>query len=294
MSSDCVHDCSYCVNSTSSERGKGETHSPDEVVSRFLNMRRRGFGGGLFLSSGVRKSADTAQELLVEAGEEVRDRGYSGYLHLKVMPGAPRHLVERAAEVADRLSVNVETLPERLEDLSSTKHYRIDVERRLRWVSELSPEAGATTQLIVGGADEDDPELFEESVRLYRRFGLSRVYFSAFRPLDGTPMEGCAATEPWRETRLYRADWLYRVYDFDAEDLVRASRSGRLPRDPKEELAHLDCLRVNLDEATRDELLRVPGIGPRTAERVLEKGPEVELPRKARAFLDRQSSLGDF
>ncbi|MBS1263365.1 MAG: hypothetical protein MAG715_00541 [Methanonatronarchaeales archaeon] len=241
--------------------------------------------------SGVRGSAEETQELLVETAELARGTGYEGYIHLKVMPGAPRHLVERGAESADRLSVNVETLPSRMEELSSTKHYRNDIERRLRWASGASPSSGVTTQLIAAG--ESDREVFDEVRRLYGRFGLRRVYFSAFRAIPGTEMESRKATDPRRDRRLYRVDWLTRVYGFDSEEVEGAFRGGSLPDDPKTYLAGRNGLRVDPSDASREELLRVPGIGPGTAGRILE-GEDVRFPRRSRPFLEGQSRLDDF
>jgi len=293
MSSRCLHDCGYCPNSTSSGGSGGKRHGPEEVVNRFLEMRQEGFSGGLFLSSGVERDAEATQELLVETAELAREKWYTGYLHVKVMPGAPRHLVERCGEVADRLSVNVETVPGRMDELSSTKDYGIDVERRLRWASEQGTPSGATSQIIAGGAGETDRDLFDHARGLYEQFELERVYYSGFRPILGTPMEGRKAAGPRREARLYRAGWLHRIYGFTEEEMDEAFVNRTLARDPKVRIAERTDVSIDPDEATEEELLRVPGIGPRRAED-LANGGDASIPRRARPYLEGQSRLSDY
>lgn len=291
LSTSCLHDCGYCPNAATADR-EGETSTPEEVVEEFLAMQRSGFRGGLFLSSGVVRSAEHTQELLVEAAELARSKGYRGYLHVKVMPGAPRSLVRRAAESADRLSVNVETLPSRMGELSSTKHYGNDVERRLRWAAEAGAESGATTQLIVGGAGETDREVYDETARLYDRHGLRRVYFSPFRPVPGTGMADREATDPDRGARLYRLDWLRRVYGFSEEKMELAFDGEEAAEEPKLRVAERTGLRVDPEEAGYEELLRLPGVGPKRARRIARG--DGEPPRKARPFLSGQTRLSGF
>lgn len=293
LSTACIHDCGYCPNATTGSR-RGETGSPEEVVDEFISMRRNGFTGGLFLSSGVVRSAEHTQEMLVEAAELARTRGYTRYLHLKVMPGAPRHLVKRGAESADLLSINVETLPNRMDELSSTKHYRNDIERRLRWIAKEETGSGATTQIIVGGTGETDRHVFDEMRRLYDRYGLRRVYYSAFRPITGTGLGHREPVDPSREVRLYRMDWLRRIYGFTDRELERAFDGETIPEEPKHRLAEQTGLRVDVESANRDELLRIPGVGPETAERLLRtRNPEL-VPRKGRPFLAEQTKLSGF
>jgi predicted DNA-binding helix-hairpin-helix protein len=206
---------------------------------------------------------------------------YRGYIHLKILPGASWGCVERATQMADRVSVNLEAPGQKwLRRLAPDKELD-DLLAPLRWVRRLLEEgderrvrrAGQTTQFVVGATGEPDKEILQTTERLYRELKLARVYFSAFQPLPNTPLEDRPATPLLREHRLYQTDFLFRRYGFTFEELV-FDEGGNLPleADPKMvwALNHPHFFPVEVNRATREELLRVPGIGPRSARRIIK------------------------
>ena len=208
----------------------------------------------------------------------LRQRGFQGYVHLKIMPGASDAAVEAAMAVATRVSINLEApSARRLSRLTSTKSFQeiLDKLRRIRALQAAHPRwvpAGQVTQFVVGGAGESDAEILDVVARLYRELGLKRVYYSAFTPVPGTALEGRAPTPPLREHRLYQADWLLRDYGFQREELV-LDPDGNLPlaADPKLAWAlhHPERFPVEVNTVPERELLRVPGIGPLSARRIV-------------------------
>ncbi len=263
----CSYDCAYCSVRLRKER---LSFSPEELADTFLGLWREGLVGGLFLSSGIARDVDVVMHGIVETGEILRRRGYDGYLHLKVLPGATRVDIHDAARVADRISINLEaTSADRLGCIAGVKDYRQDILKRQAWVAEEKP-GGHTTQVVVGAADETDAEILTCLTDQYRRVRPSRVYFAAFRALSGTPLASHPDTPAWRARRWYQADYLLRDYGVTADELrVALDEEGFFAnRDPKEVLA--DGKRpVNVNLAPRRDLLRVPGIGPKGADRIL-------------------------
>ncbi len=254
---------------------------PEELANAFRELHHRGLASGLFLSSGIHGSAAETMERMIAAAEMVRERDrFRGYLHLKILPGAPYQAVARAVELADRVSVNMEAPSQKaLSLLSGRKRTAEDVITRMHWIRQAADRAGPgalrsgqTTQFIVGAAGESDREVLTASEGLRRSVGLRRAYFSAFRPVPDTPLEGEPPTPPLRQHRLYQADWLLRCYGFDFSDLP-FDQQGRLPLglDPKLGFAlrHPECFPVEVNRASRQELLHVPGIGVRSADRIL-------------------------
>ena len=263
----CSYDCAYCAVRLERER---ISFSPGELAGTFLGLWREGRVGGLFLSSGIPRDVDCVMHDLVETGELLRRQGYDGYLHLKVLPGATRADIHDAARVADRISINLEaTSSDRLGGIAGVKDYRQDILKRQAWVSEEKP-GSHTTQLVVGAADETDAEILSCLTDQYRRVRPSRVYFSAFRALPGTPLASHPDTPAWRARRWYQADYLLREYGVMADELRAAlDEEGFFAnRDPKVALS--DGKRpVNVNFAPRRDLLRIPGIGPKGADRIL-------------------------
>ncbi len=263
----CSYDCAYCAVRLHRER---LSLSPGELADTFLGLWREGLVGGLFLSSGIARDVDCVMHDIVETGEILRRRGYDGYLHLKVLPGAARADIHGAARVADRISINLEaTSSDRLGGIAGVKDYRQDILKRQAWVAEEKP-GGHTTQLVVGAADETDAEILSCLADQYRRVRPSRVYFAAFRALPGTPLASHPDTPAWRARRWYQADYLLREYGVTADELRAAlDEEGFFPdRDPKVVLADGNAP-VNVNLAPRRDLLRVPGIGPKGADRIL-------------------------
>ncbi len=278
MTNRCELDCAYCANRCARSVRRA-AFSPDELADTFIDMYRAGIVTGLFLSSGIVGGADRAMEPMIAAVELVRRKHrFKGYIHLKVLPGASQEAVRRACRLADRVSVNIEApTQDSLDHIAPKKSLREDVIKRFRWIDEERRShhvvrAGTTTQLVVGAAGETDAEILRSVTWMYGHVGLHRAYYSAFAPVDNTPLEDRAATPPERENRLYQADWLLRYYGFELDELP-FDQNGYLPLDVDPKLAwaqrHPERFPVELNDAEFDELLRVPGIGKRSAGRIL-------------------------
>jgi predicted DNA-binding helix-hairpin-helix protein len=207
---------------------------------------------------------------------------FKGYIHLKILPGASFDLVEAACRLADRVSVNMEApTAQHLARLSTKKDLAQGILEPMRWVKKLVRAneklvpAGQTTQFVVGAAHETDRDILRTTQALYREIELRRVYFSAFRPISNSPLEGLPPASPLRAHRLYQADWLLRVYGFSPQEVELAlGERGDLPlrKDPKLVIAEKQpwLFPVDVNRASYEELLRVPGIGPVSAGRILE------------------------
>ena len=209
---------------------------------------------------------------------------FRGYVHLKIMPGAEKGQVERAMQLANRLSVNLEAPNDsRLHKLAPLKKFEMELLRPLRWIEEIRHTQPAqmgwngrwpssTTQFVVGGGDETDLELLSTSEFLFRNLRLQRTYYSAFNPVPDTPLENRPAEDPLRQHRLYQASFLFRDYGFGLEELPFTS-DGNLPREIDPKLAwareNLQYKPLEVNDAGRQDLLRVPGIGPQSATTIL-------------------------
>jgi len=279
MTSACERDCYYCPFRAGRDFRRA-TFSADEMARVFDEMARRGQVEGLFLSSGIAGGGIRTQDKLIASAEILRRKyNFRGYIHLKVMPGAEKEQIRRAMQLADRVSVNLEAPnTQRLAQLAPHKVFLEELVRPLKLIESIRREQGggpgSTTQFVVGGADETDRELLVTSAQLLREARLSRVYFSRFNPVPGTPLENRPPENPMREHRLYQSDFLLRQYGFRFGDLVFDER-GNLPldTDPKVMWArqHLAHTPVELNRAGKSELLRVPGIGPRTVDVILRE-----------------------
>lgn len=277
----CKFACRYCFTSCAIKRRR-TTFKPDELATTFISLQRRRQADGLFLSSGIVPDADTTMEKMLATVERLRLReGYTGFIHLKLIPGASFEYVERAVELADRVSLNLEAPnPERLAALAPDKEFAGSMWGRMAWAAELIRRARAegrraarsiTTQFVVGAAGESDRELLATVERAHRELGLRRAYFSAFHPIARSPLADLPAEDPLRELRLYQADFMLRDYGFDAADLP-FDTDGLLPRDqtPKQAWAARHLREpVEVNRAPRLALLRVPGIGPKSADRII-------------------------
>ncbi len=280
----CERDCYYC-SCRAGRDFQRSSFSPDELARAFMSLVQGGIVQGLFLSSSVAGGGVHTQDRLIASAEILRVRlGFRGYIHLKIMPGAEKAQVERAMQLADRVSINLEAPnPHRLTELAPHKIFFEELFRPLEWVEEIRREQpggrgwnghwpSTTTQFVVGGVGEADLELLQTTEILFKRARLARAYFSRFNPIRGTPLENRPAENPWRTHRLYQASYLMHDYGFDLEELP-FDRAGCLPleTDPK-----LVWARQNLSEAPleinrldRRELMRIPGIGPRGAQAIL-------------------------
>jgi len=274
----CENDCFYCANRRSRDFRRVE-FSPEELAAAFDELARRNRAQGLFLSSAVCDSTCLTMEKMIATVELVRVKyQFKGYVHLKLLPGCKQAAVERAVQIADRVSVNLEAPnAERLRRLSRDKNFERDLLQPLRWAKhfrdqELGARAGLTTQFVVGAAGEADREILSTVAHMYQASGLTRAYFSAFQPVPGTPLENLTATPPLREHRLYQSDFLLRYYGFKLPDLIFDER-GNLSSESDPKLvwaqAHPEFFPIEINRASKEELLRVPGIGPRSAARIL-------------------------
>lgn len=285
LTSACERDCHYCAF-RSGRDFRRNTLTPDELAETFMRLVKAGVAQGLFLSSGVAGGGLRTQDRLLATAELLRLRkGFRGYLHLKLMPGSERAQVERAMQLADRVSLNLEAPnTNRLGSLAPHKIFLEELLQPLRWVDEIRQSQpgirgwkghwpSVTTQYVVGGAGETDLELLSTTERLTRQIHLARAYFSRFKPVKDTPLENHPAEDPWREHRLYQASYLLRDYGFDLEDLPFVG-DGNLPLgiDPKLAWAreHLTERPVEINRADLNELMRVPGIGPLGARAILQ------------------------
>jgi predicted DNA-binding helix-hairpin-helix protein len=281
LSNACERDCAYCANRCG-RSFRRTSFRPEELAETFHQMWRAKLVKGLFLSSAVHGGSSRTMDREIATVEILRTKyKYQGYIHLKLMPGIDRASVERAMQLADRVSANLEApSPERLARLTGGKDFNEELLTPLRWVKEIRQEqgrgmlpSGCTTQLVVGGSGESDREILTTVAELYRDFGLTRVYYSAFRPIPNTPLEDHPATPTIRQHRLYQSDFLLRHYGFTAKDIVFGEH-GDLPKetDPKT-LAALhqpERFPVEINTGSREQLLRVPGIGPRSANCILQ------------------------
>lgn len=296
----CERDCAYCANRSGRDTRR-TTLSPEELARTFDDMARRRLVEGLFLSSGMCGQADEAMSRMLATVELVRKRyQFRGYVHLKILPGADPAAIAAALSLADRVSVNLEApTPQRLQALSHTKDYGRELWTSLETAQRMRREQGRrvsmTTQFVVGAAGEEDRELLDTAGRLYRGLGLARVYYSAFRPISDTPLEGHAPAPLWRQNRLYQADMLLNLYGFRPDELVYDG-AGMLSRDDDPKVAwaqaHPERFPVEVNRASREDLLRVPGIGPTSAERLVRWRREGSLTdlaqvRKAGAVANR-------
>jgi predicted DNA-binding helix-hairpin-helix protein len=283
MSSKCAWNCPYCPLRSGSDTPRAAL-SPEELAKLFLPRYERGAVQGLFLSTGVDGDAHAANGQMLDGIEFLRARhGYTGYVHLKLLPGASQAEVERAARLADRLSLNLEApSAARLARISPERDWAGDLIGPLAWARDwqragahagtpLLP-SGLATQFVVGAAGESDRELLLTTTWLYRELDLRRVYFGAFRPARGTPLEDQPPTPFVREQRLKEADWLLRHYGFTPAELPYDG-AGDLPLhvDPKLAwaLAHPERFPVELNSADQEVLLRVPGLGPVSVRRII-------------------------
>lgn len=284
LTSACERNCHYCPF-RAGRNYKRVTFKPEEMAQTFMDMHRAGLVEGLFLSSGIIQGGQKTQDKLLDTVSILRQKHqFQGYVHLKVMPGADRDQVRQAMTLVDRISVNLEAPNAgRLQLLAPLKRFDEELLQPLVWVEEIRRSEPAhlgwkgrwpstTTQFVVGALEESDLELLATSEFLFQNLRLGRTYYSAFNPVPDTPLENRPAEDPMRQHRLYQASFLLRDYGFDLEDMP-FNQGGNLPRtaDPKLAWAqeYLADSPVELNRAAKGDLLRIPGVGPLGAERIL-------------------------
>ena len=284
LTSVCERNCFYCPFRAGRDFRRA-TFSPDEFGQIFMSLYKAHIAEGIFLSSGLVNGGSNTQDKLIDTADILRNKlGYRGYLHLKIMPGAEHGQVERAMQLADRISINLEAPnSSRLQELAPLKQFTDELLQPLKWVEEIRRNQAShlgwnhhwpssVTQFVVGAVGDTDLELLSTTQYLYRQLKLKRAYYSAFHPIEDTPLENLPATSPLREARLYEASFLIRDYGFDLEELP-FDYKGHLPLniDPKLSWAkvNLKDTPVEVNRADRHELLRIPGIGFKSADAIL-------------------------
>ncbi|MCS6998808.1 MAG: radical SAM protein [Aquificaceae bacterium] len=282
----CDKNCVYCAFRRDREETVRMALKPEEVAKGFMELYRAGKVKGLFLSSGIFGNPEFTMERMIDSAKILREKyGFRGYIHLKLMPGASLQTVEEAVRVASRVSINLETSKEeRLKQIAKGKSILKDMLQKIEYVDRLIRERSdksQITQMMVGVGEEKDREIIKAVDFLNRRFKLSRVYFSAFFPVPGTPLENRAPENPIREHRLYQIDFLIREYQFGAEDFEKILRDGNLPldKDPKTAWAEANphLFPVELNTADYETLIRVPGIGKKTAKELIRRRKEKRI-----------------
>ncbi len=283
LTSACERDCYYCPFRAGRDFRRA-TFKPEEMAKTFNDLQRSRIAEGLFLSSGVAGGGIRTQDRLIDTIDVLRNKlAYRGYVHLKIMPGTERDQVYRAMQLADRISINLEAPnTRRLADLAPHKVFLEELLRPLQWADQIRKTQPAylgwngkwpslTTQFVVGAVGENDLEILSTTAYLTKQLRLARAYFSAFNPVPDTPLENHAPENPWREHRLYQSSFLLRDYGFDLEDMP-FTQAGFLPLDidPKVAWARQNLHDpIEINQADRRELLRVPGIGPKGVEAIL-------------------------
>jgi putative DNA modification/repair radical SAM protein len=286
----CIYDCLYCINRASSNVQRAR-FTPEEVVQLTLDFYRRNYIEGLFLSSGIIRSPDYTMEQVIQVARTLRvDHQFRGYIHLKTIPEASPALIAEAGRWADRISINIELpTPAALQSLAPEKNFQntetamsgikdriieAKAKRRDNRKAAAFAPAGQSTQMIVGATDASDATILRQASSLYARQKLRRVYYSAFSPIpDASSKLPLLAPPLVREHRLYQADWLVRFYGFAAHELTtNAAPNLDLAIDPKLAwaLRHRQLFPVNLNKAPRHLLLRVPGLGTKSVQRILQ------------------------
>ena len=286
----CIYNCKYCINASSKDIPRA-AFTPEEVVDLTINFYKRNYIEGLFLSSAIFKNPNYTMELLLSVVKKLRlEENFNGYIHLKAIPGADEALIKEAGKFVDRMSVNIElpsssslkllapqkTKENILAPMSIIKNSILentDLKKNIKSTPLFVP-GGQSTQLIVGATPESDYKILNLSENLYNKFNLKRVYYSAYVPVVKNEKALPDITHPplVREHRLYQADWLLRFYGFKAKELLsNENENFDLNFDPKTSWAlnNINNFPMEINKASYNELLRIPGVGVRSAQRIL-------------------------
>ncbi len=273
----CVYDCSYCISRVSNDIQRA-AFSPRELADLTINFYKRNYIEGLFLSSGILENEDHTMELLINALEILRfEYKFNGYIHLKLIPNASQDLVQKALQLATRVSSNLELPSSKSLQLLAPQKNKTSVLKPLKFAKAYSPElknpVSMSTQMIVGASPESDFDILQTSAAMYDYKLLKRVYYSAYIPTANHKNLPSVNTAPplKREHRLYQADWLLRFYGFDHNELLGQGQNLDLDYDPKIAwaMANLHLFPVEINTADRQMLLRIPGIGIRSVQKIL-------------------------
>lgn len=292
FTNECIYDCKYCINRRSNDVER-TSFTPDEICTLTMEFYRRNYIEGLFLSSGVLKSPDYTMELIYAALFRLRKEcNFQGYIHVKAIPGASAELIQRVGFLADRMSVNLELPTAESLKLLAPHKTRKSILAPMRLVQNRMGEnkqelqlyrnaprfvpAGQSTQMVIGATPESDYQIMQVAESLYQKFELKRVFYSAFIPVNEDvllPAKTGEGPPLLREHRLYQADWLLRYYHFEANELLSEENPNfNVLFDPKCNwaLKHLGQFPVEVNRADYKLLLRVPGIGYKSAQRIVK------------------------
>ncbi len=275
----CSNNCFYCANRKDRSFKKTQ-FTPEELARLFIELYSQRKVNGLFLSSALGDDAIKTQSQMNKAAEILRQRyKFNGYIHLKILPSSTFSQVAEAVKLATRVSINLESPTENnLKKIAPEKSFAGNM-KRIEWINLLAKKetklvpAGSTTQFIVGSSGETDKELINFSFKLYKVYRIRRAYFSAFQPVDKTPLEKLPPTPLMREHRLYQADFLIRRYGFSSEDIMFDEKNNlSLNLDPKLTwaLAHPEKFPVEINKASLSTLISIPGIGPTSARKIIK------------------------
>lgn len=277
MTNCCIFDCKYCINKRSNNV-KRAIFTPEEICELTMNFYRRNYIEGLFLSSGIIKSPDYTMELLIKTIRLLRMKyHFHGYIHSKAIPGASTHLLKELGNLVDRLSANIELPTESGLKLLAPNKEENKVTKIMSYVKENHNRsyvpAGQSTQMIIGATKETDLDIMAKSEALYKSYDLKRVFYSAYIPVNKDKLLPTLATPPRvRENRLYQADWLLRFYGFKVKDLLDEDNPNfNILMDPKANwaLRHLNEFPKEINTVSYYDLLKVPGIGIKSAKRII-------------------------
>ncbi len=280
FTNECIFDCAYCINRKSNDI-KRATFTPQEIAELTINFYKRNYIEGLFLSSAIKNSPDWTMEMLFQTVWLLRYKyQFNGYIHVKAIPYASLDLIRKTGFLADRMSVNIELPSEKSLRLLCPNKTKESILKPMEFITKVAEEeknfvsAGQSTQMIIGATDDSDYKIINLSQHLYKKFKLKRVYYSAYTPVNHDPRILKVDSPPLlREHRLYQADWLIRVYNFSADELFKSKDENLdLEVDPKVmwALRNLDRFPIEVNRASYEELIRVPGIGIKSAKRIIK------------------------
>lgn len=292
MTNKCIYDCAYCINRSSNHEVKRAIFTPQEIVDLTINFYKRNYIEGLFLSSGVYKNPNNTMDLMYQVAYKLRyEENYNGYIHMKAIPGADSNLIDKVASLVDRMSVNIELPSEKsliaLAPQKTKKSIFLPMNHMTNYTLQIADEqkrfkntpkympAGQTTQMIVGATPESDLSIVNLTETLYNRFKLKRVYYSAYIPVvsQNSNLPALNTAPPLkRENRLYQADWLLRFYGFTANEILDEKNPNfDLELDPKCNWAlnNINLFPVEINRCSYEMLLRIPGVGVRSAKRIV-------------------------
>ena len=268
MTNACNMDCKYCPNSTYCEKKNIVSYKPEELQMVFNKIRKEHNAQGIFLSSGIMGNADKSTEKMIEAIKLIR-KNFNGYVHFKVLPGTSYELIKEASELSNRMSINIEA-PNKsiINELSTTKEFKKDILKRQAWIKNLN--VSQSTQMIVNEL-MTDKEIVNMVDWQYKKMELKRVYYSAFKPIKGTPLQNKLPESIKRENRLYNVDALFRIYNYKKKEFLSIMDNGMLPKiDPKLAIANeLFKERLEINDISFNELIKIPGIGLKSAEKII-------------------------